>query len=99
MTLLETIRPERLAQPDIAYAPDYHKYLKRTQHRRATENLPDSLPTGFPKELKSDLVWEGDSVGNTYEWRHVLTASELEEIENALDHFKGKDTGSIAKLC
>lgn len=76
-------------QPDIAYAPDFAKYQARTKKRLATEKLEkQGLPAGFPSQLKSDFVWDGDSVKRTYEWIHELSVAEVAEIESALKHFK-----------
>ncbi len=85
--LLQTGPP---GQPDIGYAPDLAKYHARVKHRKETEKLPTTLPDGFPEQLQSDLVWEGDSIGEDYNWTYSLNAEEIEEIEQALQHFKGK---------
>lgn len=77
-----------IGQPDIGYTPDLDKYLARVKRRLNTETLPKSLPSGFPQQLKSDLVWTGDKVGETYDWTYELDAAEIEDIENALAHFK-----------
>lgn len=75
-------------QPDIEYAPDPDKFLARTQRRRETEKLEQSLPSGFPTKLESDLVWDGKDLAEKYDWNYVLTDADIEEIENALKHFK-----------
>jgi len=76
-------------QPDIAYAPNYENYQARTAKRLKEGNLPTSVPDGFPKQLNGDLVWEGDSVGQTYDWTYKLSEDQLGEIDQALQHFKG----------
>ncbi|KAF2011643.1 Clavaminate synthase-like protein [Aaosphaeria arxii CBS 175.79] len=75
-------------QPDIAYAPNYDKYLARVQRRLANETISKSLPDGFPKELKSDLVWTNENISQRFDWNFQLTAADIEELENALQHFK-----------
>jgi hypothetical protein len=75
-------------QPDIAYAPDYTKYLRRGKERLAKEKLQKTLPDGFPDKLHSDLVWEGESVGRNFKWTYELNADEIEEIEKALEYFR-----------
>lgn len=77
-------------QPDIGYAPDLDKYLARVKRRLETERpqLDKSLPDGFPKQLVSDLVWEGDEIGAQYQWIYELNAEEISEIEEALQHFQ-----------
>ncbi|MBE3044996.1 hypothetical protein IMZ48_21040 [Candidatus Bathyarchaeota archaeon] len=77
-------------QPDIAYAPDFEKYQARTARRFAEEKLATTLPEGFPSELRGDLVWEGKTLAETYDWTYVLSEDQLEEIEDALKHFKGR---------
>ncbi|KAK7210438.1 hypothetical protein V2G26_017616 [Clonostachys chloroleuca] len=75
-------------QPDIAYHPDWDKYQARAARRTQTEDLPKTLPEGFPKELKGDLVWEGETIAQKYDWTYVLSADQLAEIDSALAHFK-----------
>jgi hypothetical protein len=77
-------------QPDISYHPDWNKYQARVARRTRNENLTKSLPEGFPKELKGDLVWEGESLAQKYDWTFVFSADQLAEIENAVIHFKCK---------
>jgi hypothetical protein len=77
-------------QPDISYHPDWDKYQARVARRTQTENLPKTLPEGFPKELKGDLVWEGESLAQKYDWTFVFSATQLAEIDNAVIHFKCK---------
>ncbi|KJX97446.1 hypothetical protein TI39_contig490g00005 [Zymoseptoria brevis] len=43
---------------------------------------------GFPAQLKSNLVWDGSDIGRKYDWTYKLNATDLEEIEAALSHFK-----------
>ncbi|KAI1055266.1 hypothetical protein LB505_009528 [Fusarium chuoi] len=49
-------------QPDISYHPDWDKYQARVARRTQTDDLTKSLPEGFPKELKGDLVWDGETL-------------------------------------
>lgn len=94
-------------QPDISYAPDYDKYQARAARRVQSENLPSTLPEGFPEQLKGDLVWEGDTLAETYDWTYVLREDQLAEIDEAVKHFKSlglpishvaKDTFPLPKL-
>lgn len=98
MAAAEVVNASRgpLGQPDIGYAPDLDKYLARVQRRLKEENLEATLPEGFPNQLESDLVWEGDSLAEKYDWTYVLNEEELEEIENALLHWKSITYGSQA---
>lgn len=77
-------------QPDIEYRPDFEKYQARTARRLAEGNLQKTLPEGFPQNLTGDLVWEGETLADTYDWTYVLSEEQLDEIEAALKHFKCK---------
>jgi hypothetical protein len=76
-------------QPDIEYTPNYEKYLARTKRRTQTEDLPKTLPPGFPERVKGKLAWDGRDIAETYNWALELTPAEIAEIEHALQHFKG----------
>ncbi|KAK3308340.1 uncharacterized protein B0T15DRAFT_483028 [Chaetomium strumarium] len=78
-----------VGQPDIGYTPDHNKYLDRSRRRQETEALPKTLPPGFPSELKSKLVWDGNSLAEAYDWNYHLSDDDLAEIHSALQHFKG----------
>lgn len=88
MTAVAALDP--VGQPDIAYAPDHGKYQTRTSRRLTEGNLPKDLPAGFPEQLHGDLVWDGHSVGQTYDWTFVLSDDQFEEVDVALGHFKCK---------
>ncbi|KAL4757803.1 TauD/TfdA family dioxygenase [Aspergillus foveolatus] len=75
-------------QPDIQYLPDPVKYAARAERRQREEGLPRTLPEGFPQELKSDLAWNGKTVGEIYDWNYHLTEDDLKEVDQALRHFK-----------
>lgn len=86
-------------QPDIGYTPDHNKYLERVKRRLATEQLDQTLPSGFPQKLESDLVWDNTDVTARYkDWTYELSASDVEELESALQHFKSleKSLGHIS---
>jgi hypothetical protein len=75
-------------QPDIGYTPDHDKYLARVQKRLKGGNLGKALPPGFPAELKSLLVWDNTDIAERFNWTYELTASDQEEIKQALENFK-----------
>lgn len=81
-------------QPDIEYTPDLDKYLARVKRRTTTEDLNKSLPRGFPARLESELVWDGQQIEKSYDWTYEVNAAELEDIENALKHFKCESTAT-----
>lgn len=78
-------------QPDIAYHPDEAKWKARTARRLAEDpSLPQTpLPAGFPEVLDSPLVWEGKDWTDESQWTYQLSPAQLEEIHDALIHFKG----------
>jgi hypothetical protein len=78
-----------LGQPDIGYTPNPETYRARVERRLAKENLSRTLPDGFPQQLKSELVWDGATVSAEYEWSYQLTEQDLEEVHQALEHFRG----------
>ncbi|KAF2761605.1 Clavaminate synthase-like protein [Pseudovirgaria hyperparasitica] len=91
MATAQVVSPSPAGQPDIGYAPDQDKYLARVQRRlqqEREETQNKSLPPGFPRELKSDLVWDGKDLETKYDWTYELNDQEVEEIEAALRHFK-----------
>ncbi|KAI1144285.1 Clavaminate synthase-like protein [Hypoxylon sp. FL0543] len=89
VTFVTPSAPAPPGQPDISYAPDYNKWQARAARRLKEGNLPTTLPEGFPAQLTGDLVWEGQSIANTYDWTYVLNAEQLDEIDRAVEHFKG----------
>ncbi|RYP61180.1 hypothetical protein DL769_007819 [Monosporascus sp. CRB-8-3] len=85
---MATITAPLPGQPDISYTPDMAKYLARIKRRHELEKLETCLPEGFPTQLESKLVWEGQSLEERYNWNYELTGSDVEEIEAALHHFQ-----------
>lgn len=79
-------------QPDIAYAPDFEKYQARVDRRQKTEKLSKQLPPGFPAELKGELVWDGRTLAESYNWTYTLDADQLAEVDSAVTHFKCKSS-------
>lgn len=88
MGSIEILLSGPVGQPDIGYAPDLDKYLARVQRRQKSEKLENTLPAGFPTKLESDLVWDGNTIGEVFDWTYQLNEAEVEEIEAALSHFK-----------
>ncbi len=79
-----------VGQPDIAYAPNWDTYQARAQRRVEEEKLAKALPDGFPTKLQSELVWDGATVSDRYQWWYKLTESDIAEVDSALQHFKSK---------
>ncbi|KAH8203937.1 hypothetical protein TruAng_001879 [Truncatella angustata] len=87
-TTVTEARTGPVGQPDISYVPDHSKWQARTASRVNAGGLPKTVPDGFPEQLKGDLVWEGDTVGKTYDWTFVLNEDQLDEVDHAVKHFK-----------
>lgn len=79
-----------VGQPDIAYTPNWDTYQARVKRHVDSGELAKALPKGFPTELKSDLVWDGATVSDKYQWWYRLTNEDIAEINTALQHFKSK---------
>jgi len=75
-------------QPDISYHPDFEKYRLRTERLKAIRPPNSGLPAGFPEQLTGPLVWGKKDFLDEREWTFSLNESHLEEIQNALQHFK-----------
>ncbi|KAH8647950.1 hypothetical protein BX600DRAFT_443285 [Xylariales sp. PMI_506] len=88
VTFVTPTAPAPPGQPDIAYAPDHGKWQARAARRLKDGGLPTTLPAGFPEQLTGDLVWEGDTLADNYDWAYVLNTDQLKEIDAALKHFK-----------
>lgn len=79
-----------LRQPDIEYHPNFEKYQARSQLRQKTESLPTTIPGGFPAQLQSPLAWDGKDIESRTDWVVELDDTHLDEIDQALKHFKCK---------
>jgi hypothetical protein len=77
-------------QADLEYTPVRQKWLDRTERRLKTEILSTELPEGFPTRLDSDLVWDGRTLPDVYDWTYHLDSEDLEEIKKALAYFRGE---------
>ncbi|KAJ8123945.1 hypothetical protein ONZ43_g218 [Nemania bipapillata] len=93
------VPPGPPGQPDISYHPDHKKWQARAARRLQEAILPKSIPEGFPQKLTGDLVWEGATVADRYNWTYVLSPEHLAEIKQAVAHFKGlnKPLGAISQ--
>ncbi|KAF6829600.1 TfdA family Taurine catabolism dioxygenase [Colletotrichum musicola] len=86
-------------QPDIGYTPNHDNYLARVKRRHEQEKLENTLPEGFPQKLESQLVWDGNTLAEDYDWNYVLTEADKKEVDDALRHFKSlnKPLGEIGQ--
>lgn len=91
--------PVGLKQPDIAYLPDREKWQTRSARRLVQHpTLPATpLKEGFPVKYISPLAWEGKDWTDESQWVHNLSTEQLKEIDDAVQHFHGKDTIPFAR--
>ncbi|KAF3012793.1 hypothetical protein E8E14_006430 [Neopestalotiopsis sp. 37M] len=94
-----TAPPGPPGQPDISYVPDPEKWRARAESRTKAGGLPKTVPEGFPEQLSGNLVWEGESLADKYDWTFVLSESHLDEIDSAVKHFKSLNlpTGHVSR--
>ncbi|KAJ3542785.1 hypothetical protein NM208_g3907 [Fusarium decemcellulare] len=56
--------------------------------RPANLRLITPLTMIIGKQLKGDVVWDGATLAETYDWTYVLNDEQLAEIDRAVAHFK-----------
>ena len=95
---MSTALESSLTQPKIAYQPDLEEYQIRTKKRLETESLSKELPSSFPAQLQSPLVWKGSDFCDEQDFVTVLTTEDLGEIKEALRHFKGQCSFSQVEM-
>lgn len=64
----------------ISYVPSFEEYQLRARCRQAEEDLLTSLPEGFPAQLHSPLVWEGNNFSDPSTWTYSLCSGEIGKI-------------------
>ena len=72
----------------ISYVLNFEEYQLCAKRRQAENDLPTSLPEGFPAQLYSPLVWEGNDFPDLSTWTYTLCSEEIDEITSALKHFQ-----------
>ncbi len=91
-----TLLQQAQAAPDIGYTPDLSKHHERASTRLRSGNLEKDVPCGWPKYLKSPLVWTGTDFENDGSYVHHLSEEEKADINDALEYFNG--TASHSRL-
>jgi hypothetical protein len=84
------------AQADIDWIPSFEKYQQRVTRRLKEATLEKQVPEGFPASVNYQMCWEGANMTPS-EYVYILSDAEIDEIEHALQHFKGTDS-DIASL-
>lgn len=85
--------------PDIDWVPSFKNYMARvdrlskSQHARTT-----TLPSGFPTNIKAHRAWVGHDFAEKKSYIYVLSNTEVNEIEEALVHFKGLNPSKYHSL-
>lgn len=51
-----------------------------------------ALPNGFPEKVEYPMCWKGNEIAPS-EYLHPISEIEVEEIEQALNSFKGANVG------
>jgi hypothetical protein len=77
--------------PDTSWIQGLDSLLLPTGDPITSNDTIDALPSGFPKEIKSEMKWTGDDFKNNRN-RYCLELSDPQviEIEAACDHFTGR---------
>ncbi|KAK2754355.1 hypothetical protein FQN54_006999 [Arachnomyces sp. PD_36] len=79
----------------LSYYPNREEYTVRAAHRLECDPIDRALPEGFPQQLESKMVWDGESFfleehrrSDGTECVLVLDGSQLLEVDAALRSFK-----------
>lgn len=74
-----------------SYLPSDRDVQTFWEKESTREKVPETLPLGFPKYLKSSLAWIGSEVlQREDEWTLCLTEDEVASVNAALAKFEGK---------
>ena len=78
-------------RPEIGYLPDEQNFQERAARLAAQGDLSadSSRPAGFPERMEGPRVWSGKDLGDEDSYAVHLTPSDIEEVEAALESFKG----------
>ncbi|CAO2649321.1 Nn.00g067060.m01.CDS01 [Neocucurbitaria sp. VM-36] len=71
---------------DVNWQPDFSLYETRKQQAQCAKK--HEFPLHLPAHLDFPLAWKGQEIQDSSTYTHVLTNSELEEIERALAQVK-----------
>jgi hypothetical protein len=83
--------------PDIEWNPSYEKFVARVSRlAQLPIERPTRVPIGFPDVVIEPWVWTGEDLrGSEDEYILELSASDVDEIEDALRHFKSLGLASL----
>jgi hypothetical protein len=85
-----TVTKEALDPSSIGWQPDYEKYLAREAAKHRVGGFSTSLPDGFPREMRGDLVWSGTRDIDEDQHTFHLQDFQKTEVHEALKYFKGR---------
>jgi hypothetical protein len=80
----------------IPYYPNREEYEALARHHLQKEPMEGALPQGFPQQLTSEMVWEGQDISLDNRSNDgtkcvlLLDESQLKEIDTALRDFQSK---------
>jgi hypothetical protein len=86
-----SVTKEVLDPSNIGWQPEYETYLAREAARLRVGGFPTSLPDGFPREMRGDLVWSGTRNIEEAQYTFYLQDFQKTEVYEALNHFKGRN--------
>lgn len=73
---------------EVSYYPSVQDEVKFEALSASSTNRLGSLPQGFPKALRSDLVWRGKDIEHEPKrWTLELTEHDLKSIDEAMQWF------------
>lgn len=73
---------------EIRWQPDKNIYENR-RRENPVASAGGAIPTGWPSQLRSPLVWKGSDFSDPGTFTYTLSVHEITEIEAALENFKG----------
>jgi hypothetical protein len=87
--------PELLSElsekpPEISWVPSYDRYRECIETKKTYETQAAVLPKGWPAHVGGSLCWDGryfDEQRKKDEVYVQLSATHIDEIEDALEHF------------
>jgi hypothetical protein len=87
---LDAILSFPLRGPDIQWNPSFEKYSERVRMLGKLKiPRPTSVPEGYPEVIKAPWVWEGSDFQNE-DYVLQLDTKDVDEVNTALAHFKGR---------
>lgn len=88
---LDTVINSYISGPEIEWNPSFSTFQSRVELLSKLHlPRPQSLPPGFPETIQAPWAWNGSEYRHCENYVLQLGKSDIEEIESALNRFKGK---------